>query len=197
MRIVCTLILLTMLTGCKPRVQVTDLGGGYEEVTYVQHNISEPESHKITLQFRSAEGRLVMVWPSLMSDEVVKDGVAVFVANRTVVAWKQDGFWPQGPRLFAVKAPEIPLDITKEVVGRWAKESGQDVVKALHDPSPIGPKEQDGKISIYFEFGDLPAASISLNRDQLASIMREVQDNGVQHIDPQWNMNYIEKTFKP
>jgi hypothetical protein len=185
-----------MFTGCKPRVQVTDLGQGYEQVTYVRNNFPEPDSHKITLQFRNAEGRLVMVWPSLMSAEVIKDGVAVFVAHRTVTLTKQDGKWPQGSRLIAVKAPEIPLDITEEVLRRWAQESGADVAKVLTDPGPIGPKEKDGNIEIDFEFSDRPATTISLNSNQLSSIMREVKDKGVLHKDPQWNLNYIETQFK-
>jgi hypothetical protein len=195
--LVAVTILCAGLTGCSPSVRVTPLGGGYEEVTYTRTHISEPESHQITLQFRNAEGKQVMIWPPILSDVVVKEGVAVLVASKTITLSKQDSNWPQGTQLFAVKVPELPLDITDEVLGRWAQESGIDVAKALYDPAPMEPKEQDGKLNIPFEFTDRPETAISLSWDQLLNIMNTVKTNGVQHKDPQWNMSYIEKEFKP
>ena len=176
-------------TGCRPTERTTPLGGGYEEVTYVRTHISEPESHQITLQFRSSTGERVMVWPSLQSATVVNDGVAVFVAVRTVGWSKLDHVWETGPRLFAVKAPDAPLDITSEVVGRWAKASGKDITKALNSPSPIEPKEQDGKLSVSFAFGivnNWPGEDIRLSWAELSDIIRNKLSNTILAIVKRW-----------
>ena len=186
-------------TGCRPAERATLLGGGYEEVTYVRTHISEPESHQITLQFRAPAGDRVMVWPSLQSSTVMKDGVAVFVAARTVGWSHLDKVWETGPRLFAVRAPDTVLDITSEVVARWAKASGKDLQKALSSTSPLEPKEQEGKLSIPFAFGvvnNWPSEDIRLSWTELLDVMREVKEKGVQHKDPKWNITYIEKEVK-
>ena len=44
--------------------------------------------------------------------------IALFVGDRGYV---EAGGKAIHPRLFAVKAPELPLDITDEVLWRWAK----------------------------------------------------------------------------
>jgi hypothetical protein len=89
------------------------------------------------------------------------------------------------------------LDITDEIIGHWAQESGRDVVKALNNPSPIGPKEQDNKLSVYFEFSAWPGVDIRLRWDQVSDIMREVKEKGVVRKDRVWGTSYIEKEFKP
>ena len=194
----CFAVALICFIGCsRNTTRVTPLGDGYEEVVFVYPHFSEPESHTTTLQFKNSEGKQVMVWPSLMSATVVKNGIAVFVANRTMATNKIDGIWPQTWRLFAVRAPEPPLDITDEVVGRWAQESGKDAAKYLDEPEPIEPQEKSGKIDTEFSFYDIPGAVISLSWDQLSNIVDEVKTNGVQNKDLKWNLICVDKKFKP
>jgi hypothetical protein len=192
-------ILAIWLSGCDSKtVRVTPLGDNYEEVVYVRSHISAPEAHTITLQFRNVEGKQVMVWPSLESATVVKNGVAMFVASRTDGSYKKDGIWPMESRLFAVSFPGLPMDITDETVGRWAQESGKDAAKYLEDyPSPIEPQETNGNINTEFEFTHFQKIVISLSWEQISNIMECVKTNGVQHKDPQWNLIYIDKEFKP
>jgi hypothetical protein len=194
--VICVVALFCFIGCSRNTTRTTPLGDGYEEVVYVYPHFSEPESHTITLQFRNSEGKQVMVWPSLMSATVVRDGIAIFVANRTMETNKTDGIWPQTCRLFAVRAPEQPLDITDEVVGRWAQESGKDVVKYLEGPEPIEPQEKNGKIDTEFSFYNFPGIVVSLSWEQLSKIMDEVKTNGIQAKDPKWNLTCIGKKFK-
>ena len=184
------------LTGCGSVRSVQPLVSGYEAVTYTQNSISEPSAHQISLQYRKPNGGLMMIWPSA-GGTIVRNDVAVFVGDK---AWKQPAFgerWPMKPRLFVVRAPDLPLDITDEVIGRWAQASGKDVVKALKAATALGSQLQNDKVNFDFEFFDQPETTITLDWNQISDIMREVKEKGVVRNDLRWGTSYIEKEFKP
>ena len=192
-------ILCAGLIGCGSVTRIKPLGNGYERVSYTQSSISEPEATQITLQYRKPDGRQIIIWPSA-GGTIVRDDMAVFVGDK---AWKQPPFgerWHMKPRLFVVRAPEPPLDLTDEIIGRWAQESRRDVAKALKTVWIIGMHEQDNKLNLEVEFASVenwPSAFIPLSWNQIQDVMREVKEKGVVHKDLRWGTSYIEKEFKP
>jgi hypothetical protein len=180
------------IIGCG-NTTATKLGGGYEEIARTRQNLSEPSSSQSSLQYRTSNGKLVMIWPSLLSNVVVTNGLAVFVGSRTVDRSRLDGAWQASPRLFAVKAAELPLDITPEVLERWATKSGRDVAKALMDPSPLAPEITPDGISVSFGFNvqNWPTENIHLSLAELSSVMGTVRSKGTNYKDPLLGTIYV------
>jgi hypothetical protein len=134
--------------------------------------------------------------------EVVKGNVAIFVGDKAYVSSDPDD--PRGtqPRLFAVRSPGLPLDITDEVLWRWSKTSGKDFAKAVQLFSMATPAEKNGQLELQLEFWtqekDWPdKTTFQLNWSQVFDIMREVKEKGTLRKDPRWGTSYIEKEFQP
>jgi hypothetical protein len=181
-------ILCTNLTGCGTIPSYEELGNGYVEATYTRTSFSEPSAHRISLQYRKG-WHTVVIWPSLESSVFVNDDVAVFIG---LMGNKET-------RLFAVKMPNPPMDITDEVLWRWSKESGKGFADALK-VSGAGTLGKKGyMLEFHFTFWareDWPR-TVNLGWSQISDIMREVKEKGVERKDRVWGTSYIEKEFKP
>ena len=198
-RYVSMAILCVCLTGCASG-DVEPLANGYKEVTYTQNSISEPQSHQISLQYTGSNGKQVMIWPSATGGKIVKNEVVIFEADKAWKLPKPDERWPMKPRVFVARAPDFPLDITDEIVGRWAQASGKDVVKAISMAGIVYFEEKNNELDFHFVFWttkNWPDTVITLNWNQISDIMREVKEKGVVHKDLRWGTSYIEKEFKP
>lgn len=196
-------ILFTGITGCGSVSSVEPLGGGYEEVIYTRNSISEPSAHQITLQYRKPDGGLIMVWPSVRSYRVKKD-MAVFVGNEAYEQPDPDDPQATRPRLFLVRAPDLPLDVSEEILWRQAKQSGGDLTKLLKKQellkkiniSYVG--ETNSLLELRFGIeGGGPYGVLYLDWNQISDIMREVKEKGVVRKDRVWGTSYIEKEFNP
>jgi hypothetical protein len=182
--------------GCGiPQTHDEPLGGGYEEVTYTRSFISEPQAHRITLQYRNPDGGRVVIWPS-MNGPIVKGDLAVFVANMGYEQPTPDHPHVTSTRLFAVKAPEPPLDITGEVLWRWSKQSGENFAKAFGGADIVRVEEKSNAFVLHFARGIDPDLNIDSDWNQLADIMREVKEKGIVRTDPVWGTAYAEKRFE-
>lgn len=189
-------ILCTCLTGCGSR-DVEVLGGGYEEVTYTRTSFSSPEAHRISLQYRKSDGKRIMIWPSLSGvNSVVTNNIAIFVANKAFEPPRPVEPRATMPRLFAVKSPDLPLDITDEVLLRWSKQSGEDFAKIFKTAGIVYPEEKNNGLEFHFArwVSDL---NIFMDWNETLDIMREVKEKGVIRKDRVWHTTYIEKEFKP
>jgi hypothetical protein len=188
------------LTGCSSPRPVAPLGNGYEEVPHpTRTSASEPGTTRISLQYRKPDGRTTLIWSSLYGvGEVIKGDMAIFVGDKAYVSPDPDD--PRGikPRLFAVRSPALPLDITDEVLWRWSKASGKDFTKAVQLFSMVTPAEKNGQLELHLEFWteekDWPDTStLQLDWNQVSDIMRDVKEKGVLRKDPRWDTPYIEK----
>jgi hypothetical protein len=188
------------LAGCVSQHPVAPLGNGYEEVGHpTRASASEPGTTRISLQYRKPNGRTIPIWPSLYGvGEVVKGDVAIFVGDKAYV--QSDPNDPRGtkPRLFAVRSPALPLDITDEVLWRWSKASGKDLAKAMEIFSLATPAEKNGQLELQLEFWteekDWPdKTTVQLDWDQVSDIMRAVKEKGAVQKDLRWGTPYIEK----
>ena len=110
--------------------------------------------------------------------EVIKGDVAIFVGDKAYVSSDPDD--PRGtrPRLFAVRSPALPLDITDEVLWRWSKATGKDFAKAVQLFSLATPAEKNGQLELQLEFWteekDWPdKTTLQLDWNQVSDIMRD------------------------
>jgi hypothetical protein len=192
-------ILCAGLAGCMTPNPVAPLGGGYEEKNHPNRSTTAPADTRVSFQYRGPNGRTTLIWPSLYGvGEVVKGDVAIFVGDKAY--GQPDSDDPRGtkPRLFAVKSPGLPLDITDEVLWRWSKATGKDFAKAAQLFSLATPAEKNGQLELQLEFWteerDWPdKTTFQLDWNQVSDIMREVKEKGVMHKDPRWDTPYIEK----
>lgn len=184
-------------TGCASK-SVEQLGGGYEEVTYTWTSISEPPAHRDILQYREPSGRRIVVWP-LVDGTGVKDGIALFLGE--VAEEPRDPDEPRATmrRLFAVRAPEMPMDITDGVLWQWSKKTGIDFSEALKIASIVSVDEKGSQLIIRFAFwnnNDWPRL-VTSDWNQISAIMIEVKEKGIVRKDRVLGTSYIDGSFKP
>ena len=179
---------------------VTPVGNGYEEVAHpTRASMSQPETMRISFLYRAPDGKITLIWPSLYGvGEVIKGDVAIFVGDKAYVSADPNDLRGIKPRLFAVRSPALPLDITDEILSRWSKATGKDFTKAGQFFSLATPEEMNGQLNVELEFYtdevDWPDKSaILLDWNQVAEIMREVKEKGTLHKDLRWGTRYIEK----
>jgi hypothetical protein len=192
------------LAGCQTHTTIMPLASGYEEVSHPYHTlIDEPPPPRISLQHRSADGTVTPIWPQLYGvSDVLRDDLAIFVGDKGYTEPER----VTHPRLFAVRSPELPLDITDEVLWRWAKANGKDFNKALARLTLVAPAQKDGGLEVSLEFApsdqwvsardDWPDQStLQLNWQQVDQIMHAVKTKGVEEKDLQWHTPYIGEKF--
>ena len=192
------LILGLGLTGCK--TQTTPLANGYERVTHPIHaDFGEPQPARISFQYREASGKTIQIWPALYGvAEVINGDVAVFVGDKAYV--EADGKVTH-PRLFAVKAPELPVDITDEVLWIWSKSTGKDFSTAMNQISLVTPEKKGDRLELHLDFwtgGSLldfkswpDKSDLQLNWQQVANILHGMKSKGVLERDLRWHTPYI------
>jgi len=187
------------LAGCASPNLVAPLGNGYEESAHPNRSMTAPADMRVSFQYRASDGKITPVWSSLYGvGEVIKGDTAIFVGDKAYVQPDADNSRGTKPRLFAVKSPGLPLDITDEVLWRWSKASGKDFTKAMEIFSLVTPKEKNGQLELQLEFWteerDWPdKTTVQLDWNQVSDIMREVKEKGTMHKDLRWGTPYIEK----
>lgn len=196
-------LLVLGLTGCSGKKSTTPLGGGYEEINHQVHTFL-PGDHppRISLVHVDADENKITIWPSLYSfNAVVHDDVAIFIAEK---AFLNEGQAVIHPRLFAVQSPALPVDITEEVLWRWSKANGKDLMKTFSRFTMSTPAEQNGRLNVHLEFWpgsymtdtDWPEeGDLQLDWSEVLKIMHSVQIKGVQEKDLRWHTPYIEEKF--
>jgi len=187
------------VAGCQTHKTVSPLSGGYEEVAHPYHTlIDQPPSPRISFQHRNADGSTSEIWPSLYGvPEVIHGDLAIFVGDKAF----KDPDPETHPRLFAVRSPELPVDITEEVLGRWAKAEGKDARAAVDRITLITPAENANGLELDLEFWTRSEWSGPENWPQKSScllswpavgeILNAVKARGVAEKDLRWHVPYI------
>lgn len=192
------------LAGCQTRSATTPVANGYEEMSHPHHAlIDEPEPPRISFQYRAADGAVTRIWPSLYGvNEVVHGGLAIFVGDKAFIEPER----VTHPRLFAVQSPGLPLDITDEVLWRWAKANRKDFGRTLAQFALVTPAEENGRLELRLQFDaankwfgedhNWPDSGVlQLDWNQVAEIMRAVKAKGVVEKDLRWHTRYIGEKF--
>lgn len=191
-------------TGCQTHKAVIPLNSGYQEVSHPHHTfIDEPEPPRISFQHRAADGTVTQIWPSLFGvDTVIEGDLAIFVAEKAYV----DPERVTHPRLFAVQAPALPLDLTDEILWRWSQANGKNFNKTLQKFSGITPVERNGGLEVRLDFWadttfgtareDWPDnSSILFTWPQVEEIIQAVKAKGVVQKDLRWHTEYIGEKY--
>jgi hypothetical protein len=186
-----------IVSGCKTHSTVLPLSGGYEEVSHPYHTlVDEPPAPRASFQHRNADGSATEIWPSLYGvAEVIHGDLAIFVGDTGTGAGETH------PRLFAVRSPELPLDITDEVMGRWSKAHQKNAREAINRMELITPTQTGAGLDLAIEFSLPdewagrsswpPQSSFSLDWGQVDEIMAAVRSHGVPEKDPRWHTPYL------
>jgi hypothetical protein len=183
------------LMSCSTHHPVAPMGSGYEE----ENHPGRSGDTRVAFQFRAPDGKIIPIWPALYGvAEVIKDDMAIFVGDKAYVSPDPDDSRGTKPRLFAVRSPALPLDITDEVLWRWSKAAGKDFKKTLDQFSMVTPAEKNGQLELQLEFWTQEKewpdkTTVQLDWNQMSDIMREVKEKGALHKDPRWKTPYIEK----
>ena len=192
-------MLCALLAGCASSTQVAPLRNGYEEAGHPKGSMSSPTDIRVSFQYRAPDGKVTLIWPSLYGvGEVIHGDMAIFVGDKAYVSSEAGVPKEIKPRLFAVRSPALPLDITDEVLRRWSKASGKDFAQAMQRFSLATPAEKNGQLELQLDFlteeQNWPDRSaVQLGWDQVSDIMREVKAKGAVHKDLRWGTPYIEK----
>jgi hypothetical protein len=188
------IVLSALLEGCSSK-SATALGGGYEEIKIVHKSVlMEPSLIQQQLTHRDASGKRTLVWPWLRSDVFITNGSAVFLGDRSTTWSANDKRWGQAPRLYVVKSPEPPVEITNEVLRRWARSTGKPEQEVVKSAGLIGGEMlPNGSFDFYFEFngGRWPGTDIVLDWAQIIEIGKLVRKDGELHKDPELHSDYI------
>jgi hypothetical protein len=197
-----TLALLAPLwAGCQTHKSVTPLGNGYEEVSHPNRNfilLAEPIPPRISLQYSNTDSTITPVWPSLYGvGEVIHGKLAVFVGDKAYLEPDR----VTHPRLFTVKSPDLPLDITDEILREWSRVANKNFNTARDRFVSATPEENDGGLELHLEFSasdelagpdNWPKqVAVRLNWSQVEAIMQAVKNNGIQQKDLAWKTPYI------
>jgi len=204
------------LTGCVSLPSYEDKGGRYAEATYIRPVLWEESSSHSALCYKYSDFWHSTIWPDVDGISVTNE-VAVFEARKTAYIPDPDWSGHTDARLFAVRAPEMPMDITDEVLWRcamqpspqlfatperpsaipwpqWVKQSETNLEELLKNPD-IGLMRETNNALEFYE--STSGQIVHLDWNQVPSIMREVKGKGIVRKDRVEHKAYIEKVFKP
>jgi hypothetical protein len=189
-------------TGCQTRSTVVPLSNGYEEVSHPNRTyivMAEPLPPRISFQYRAADGTITPIWSALYGvNEVIKGKLAIFVGEKASPGADRVTL----PRLFAVRSPDLPIDITDEVLRQWSEASNKNLTLARTRLTLVNPEEKNGGLRLRLEFwtndaigappDDWPKRSaLQLDWRQVDAIMQTVKSNGTTEKDLRWHTPFI------
>jgi hypothetical protein len=195
---------LSLGAGCALHPTTVPLSDGFEAVSHPHRSfIDDPPPPRVALQRRAADGTVKEIWPSLYStDTIVRKDLVLFVAERAY----RDPDNVTHARLFAARPPELPLDLTDEVLWRWSKVNGRDFGSALQKYAAVSPAEDSGGVEVRLQFWansvfgethqDWPdTSSLHLDWSQIDEIMRAVKAKGTVQKDLRLHTEFIGEKF--
>ena len=190
------------LTGCFTPHKTTHLNNGYEEVAHKSRTLpsmDEPPPVRISFQYMSPKGKLTRIWPSLYGvGEIIHDDLAIFVGDQNYL---DGGEAMVRPHLFAVKAPELPVDITHEVLAHWAKITGKNSARAYELFNSVTLETNNVGLVLHLEFANQDylmedknwpdKSAFQLTWTRVSEIMADVKAHGTLKEDPLWHTPFI------
>jgi hypothetical protein len=193
------------LTGCVSLPSYEDKGDRYAEANYVRPGLWEPSGGHFELCHTYPTSLWhSSIWPDTFGIRVTNE-VAVFIANKTDYPPDPGDRDRTDQRVFAVRWPEMPMDITDEVLWRCAQQPGPQLY-ATPGHSLVGdignphlcffPLIETNGVLEFYVGGLNPGQTVHLDWELVPDIMREVKEKGVVRKDPVEHTSYIEKVFE-
>jgi hypothetical protein len=190
------------LTGCQSPKITTPVGNGYEEVPHRSHAFMQAPQTWVSLEYRGSADKSTVVWPSISTENtVIKGDLAVFIGNKAFITPDR----VTRPRLFAVQAPELPIDISDEVLHQWCVANSKPFGQASANLIQLSFEETKDGLTVHFEFWtsgllgenkDWPDESdVNLDWPKIKDSMNRVKARGIAKKDLRWNTPYIGEKF--
>ena len=205
LRVGVTALLLSLgVAGCQSPKPVAPVHVGYEQVSHPARGFfSASQPPRTSLDYRNSTGLNVIVWPSLASDQVVIKGeLALWVGDRGFII---DGAKVTRPRLLAAQYPNLPVDLTDEILWRWARLNHHDFGHTLSNFIMLTPEQTSDGVVLHLEFwaSDLLLANrdwpdksdLDLTWDEVDGLMRLVKIRGHEENDLRWKTAFIGETL--
>ena len=191
------------ITGCQSHKAIVPVASGYAQVAHRSHALFGDSDARLSLEYRDSAGKTSLVWPALSGDGVLVRGeLAIFVGDKGYA--DSDGKVTR-PRLFAVQAPGLPLDLTDEVLWRWARANGKAFERARDNFTQVIPEAINDhvvlhlgvwSIELQLQNKDWPDQSdLVLGWPEIADMMRAVIARGVERKDLRWHTAYMGEKF--
>lgn len=185
---------LLTVTGCRtPHGQESPLSRNYAEVAYPRRG-EDADFARVALEFHPPGGPKQTLWPQLYGvNEVVLDDLVIFVGD---VSSHRRG--NTQPRLFLVQAPQVPVDVTDEMLWRWSRANHRNLDQALQHYSLVTPVRVGAEVELRFDFwtdegeNDWPEHGVlRLPVGQMPEILRSAQKRAHPEREPTWHTDYL------
>jgi hypothetical protein len=154
----------------------------------------------VSFQHRGTNDTVTHIWPALYGvGEVINSNVAVFVGDKAYT----DPEPVTHPRIFVVKSPGLPVDITDEVLREWTAATKRNFKTARDRFNFATPEDENGDLALHLDFLTSDAVELSgrgtwpnrstlrLTWEQVDGIMKRVKATGIQKQDLRWGTPYI------
>ena len=199
---VAAVLICAGITGCESHKDISPVGNGYEETPHRSHAFMQAARTWVSLDYRESADKTTEVWPSISTENLILKGdLAVFVGDKAYITPER----VTHPRLFAVKSPELPIDISDEVLHRWCVANGKSFSQAANNLIQRSIESKDDGLVVHLEFWtsgllgenkDWPDASdLNLDWPQIKDIMNHVKARGIPKKDLRWETPYIGEKF--
>jgi hypothetical protein len=179
--------LCLFLTGCG-ETRTKPLAEGFEEID-VTYQGWEPAMTQRQLAHTDSIGRKAIIWPWVFS--------GIFISNNLVVFMGENPEYDH--RLIAVSPPELPMDITPQVIGSWAREAGMDVSNVIATANLMDCKQAaNNDLELYVGFGDMNKytnINILVKWGQIPDMMSQVREKGIERKDRKFGVIYLTTEF--
>jgi hypothetical protein len=127
----------------------------------------------------------------------VRGRIAVFPAR--VPYEYSDARWKTVDRIFAVTPLSPPVDLTNEILARWARAVGREPSQVIRSAAltPMHYTQEGFEISFtIFGSAEMEHITVTLDWHQVPELMEEVRRAGVVRKEPRWGASWVEKEFK-
>jgi len=191
-----TLFLCLTVGGCGvPKQHTQSYGDGYSVITITGGY--PHEWSRSSLVFVNAHGQKSEIWPWLGGGPCVQAEIAVFAAR--VPTGQSEGRWKTLDRIFAVKPTSAPVDLSNEILARWATAAGRNPSEVASSAAQTPMRCNESGLDANFTlFGRAQPEHITVHLDwqQIRELIEDVARTGVRRTEPRWGASWVEKEFK-
>jgi len=187
------------LAGCQSQQAPATVPAGYFQVAHSARGfLQSDDQSRVSFDYRKSTGQTILVWPSLASDSLAYHGtLAIFLGDKAYITPDK----VTRRRLFAVRSPELPMDITDEMLRQWATANNKSVDRAFANFSTVTPEAKPDRLILHIEFftsdlnlesRDWPDQSdLTLDWKQVNDLLQTVKAHGTPKKDLRWRTPYI------
>ena len=185
-----------MLAGCQSEHpgKAIPVGGGYVEVRHLKRGQEDDGTARTSLEHPGEGEKRVLIWPELYGvNEVIHGELAVFVGDVPVAKHGSTS-----PRLFLVVYPRLPVDVTGEILWRWARDTRHDFARAQEKFTLVTPVAAKDRLELHLDFwtdegekGWPDKDILSLDWREITAMLARAEKRAEPAKAPGWDTPYL------